>query len=325
MRARLLLSLALLVGCAEKLPESHVLPVIEAERAFSRLSVERGTKAAFLDILAADAVVFQPGPTPARAYYDSQPDVGPKLAWKPGYAEISRAGDLGFTTGLYTSTRADGHMRFGHYASVWRKQDDGRWRVVADGGNHHAPPLNVAEELAYRPAPKQGRKRSPQVVVAAELRRLLAAEGILLAAWRQSGAAALLAHATDDVRYIPPETLPVVGRSAVQTALAGRRDELSFEPGGGDLARSGDLGYTYGAIRHKAGPSAPAQPGGYLRVWRRSERGVWQVVLELHAVPPRPPRPGEPEVSVPPPRDAPTLEDEPAPARPEPTSEDAAG
>jgi ketosteroid isomerase-like protein len=286
MRARLLLSLALLVGCAEKLPESHVLPVVEAERAFSRLSVERGTKAAFLANLAADAVVFTPGPTAARAYYDSEPDVGSRLSWKPGYAEISRAGDLGFTTGLYTSTRADGEMRFGHYASVWRKQADGRWKVVADGGNHHAPPLQVAEELAFFPAPKATRKKPPQVVVAAERTRLLAAEGILLAAWRQVGTAALLAHATDDVRYLPPDALPVVGRTAVQTALAGRRDELSFEPAGGDLASSGDLGYTYGALTHKPGPSAPARPGGYLRVWRRSARGVWQVVLELHAVPP---------------------------------------
>lgn len=286
MRARLLLSLALLVGCAEKLPESHVLPVVEAERAFSKLSVERGTKAAFLDNLAADAVVFTPGPTAARAYYDSQPDVGAKLAWKPGYAEISRAGDLGFTTGLYTSTRPSGEMRFGHYASVWRKQPGGRWKVVADGGNHHAPPLQVDEQLAFLPAPKQTRKKPPQVVVAAERRRLLAAEGILLAAWRQGGNAALLAHATDDVRYLPPEALPVVGRNAVQTALAGRRDELSFAPAGGDLASSGDLGYTYGAVTHKAAPSAPARPGGYLRVWRRSARGVWQVVLELHTVPP---------------------------------------
>lgn len=287
MRARVLLSLALVVGCAEKLPESHVLPVVEAERAFSQRSVERGTKAAFLDNLAAEAVVFQPGPVPARAFYDSEPDVGGKLAWKPDYAEVSRAGDLGYTTGLYTLTRADGQMRFGHYASVWRKQADGRWKVLADGGNHHAPPLRVAESLSFRPAPAKSRKPPPQVVMAAERVRLLAAEGILLALWAQRGTSALLAHATDDVRYLPPDELPVVGRSAVQTALAGRRDELSFTPGGGDLASSGDLGYTYGALTHKAGPSATPQPGGYLRVWRRSERGVWQVALELHAVPPR--------------------------------------
>ena len=37
----------------------------------------------------------------------------------------------------------------------------------------------------------------------------------------------------------------------------------------------------------KAGPSAAPEAGGYMRVWRRSERGVWQVALELHTMPRR--------------------------------------
>ncbi len=273
------------VGCAEKLPESHVLPIVKAERAFSQRSAERGTKAAFLDVLAAQSVLFRPGPTPARAYFEAQPDVAGKLTWTPSYAEVSLAGDLGYTVGPYKLTRPDGDLRFGHYATVWRKQG-GAWKVVADGGNQHRPPLNVAEELEFLPAPAGKRKRPPQVAVGPELRRLLAAERVLLAAWRANGGPALLAHATDDVRYLPPDAPPIVGRNAVQAAIEGRRDELSFEPGGGDLASSGDLGYTYGAATYKPGPSAPARSGGYLRVWRRSARGVWQVALELHAMPP---------------------------------------
>ena len=54
-----------------------------------------------------------------------------------------------------------------------------------------------------------------------------------------------------------------------------------------EIAASGDLGYSYGAALRKAGPSAAPEAGGYLRVWRRSERGVWQVALELHAMPRR--------------------------------------
>ena len=75
MRAPLpLLVLAAVVGCAEKLPDAHVHPVLAAERAFSRTSVEQGAKAAFLANLADDAIVFSPEPTPGRAYYQSQPD-----------------------------------------------------------------------------------------------------------------------------------------------------------------------------------------------------------------------------------------------------------
>ena len=274
----------MVLGCAEKLPESHVLPLVDAERAFSARSLERGSKAAFLDNLAAQSVLFRPGPTPARAFLEAQPDVSDKLSWKPSYAEVSLAGDLGYTSGPYTLTRPDGQLRFGHYASVWRKQGE-VWKLVADGLTQHPPPLNFAEELEFLPAPT-GKRKPPRVEVAPELRRLLAAERVLLLAWMTRGTAALLAHATEDVRYLPPDALPVRGRGALQSALTMRRDELSFEAGGGDLASSGDLGYTYGSMTRKAGPSAPAQAGGYLRVWRRSARGVWQVALELHTVPP---------------------------------------
>ena len=280
------LTLSVALGCAEKPPDHHVQPIVAAERAFSERSVERGTKAAFLEYLAADATVFGPGPRPGRAFYQVEPDVAGKLAWKPSYAEISVGGDFGYTTGPYTLTQPDGRLRFGHYASVWARQVDG-WKVVIDGGSRHAPPLQVDEKFAYLPAPKGPRRSSARVVAAAELRRLEAAERVLLLAWKTRGNAALLEYATDDLRYLPPDAPPLQGRGAVQAGLPGRRDELSFEPGGGGVAPTGDLGYTFGAVTRKAGPSAPLEAGGYLRVWRRSPRGVWQVALELHAMPPR--------------------------------------
>jgi len=277
---------AVVLGCAEKSPEDHVKPVVAAERAFSERSVERGTKAAFLEFLAADATVFGPGPRPGRAYYQDKPDVTGKLAWKPSYAEISSSGDFGYSTGPYTLTEPAGRLRFGHYASVWRRQADGEWKVVAEGITRHAPPLQVDERLTYLPVPKS-KRRAAKIVVVAELRRLEASERVLSLAWKTRGSAALLEHATDDLRYLPPDAPPLQGRGAVQAGLLVRREELSFQPGGGDVARAGDLGYTFGELARKSGPSAPVEAGGYLRVWRRSARGVWLVALELHVMPPR--------------------------------------
>ena len=282
----LLLTAALLVGCAEKLPESHVLPVVNAEQAFSERSLERGTKAAFLDNLAVGSVVLDPGPVPGRAHYEAQKDVGARLAWTPGYAEVSRGGDLGYTTGLYTRSQADG-THFGHYVSVWRKQADGRWKVVIDGGNHHAPPLQVTGKLEFRAAPvKVKRKHRPLPLASGpELVRLQAAERVLISAWASGGSAALVAHGTLDLRYLPADAPLVSGRAAVESTLTTRQDTLRFTPGGAEIASSGDLGYSYGTATRKAGPSAAVSVGGYLRVWRRSERGVWQVALELHTMP----------------------------------------
>lgn len=271
-----------LPACAEKLPQDHVMPLVAAERAFSRASAEQGLKAAFLDNLAADAVVFGPGPIPGRAHYGARPDAGPRLTWEPSYAEVSRSGDFGYTSGPYRRAEPDGKVRFGHYVSVWQKQGK-RWLVVVDGGIGHPPPLQVSEPLSHPPAPASG--PAPAIDFTAELRRLMAADEALIAAWTGPGSQALLAHATDDLRYLIPDNLPLAGRGAVQARLAVGRELMTFAQTGAGLASSGDLGYTHGHATRKLGPEAPLQTGGYLRVWRRSAAGVWQVALELHALP----------------------------------------
>ena len=272
------------IGCAAKLPGDHVQPLVAAERAFSRESAEQGIKAAFLANLATDAIVFDPGPIRGRPYYSAQPDAGPRLTWEPSFVEVSRSGDFGYTTGPYRLTRPDGKTRFGHYVSVWQQQDK-RWRVVVDGGIDHLPPLQVTEPLTHAPAPPS--TPAPAIDFTAELRRLMTADEALSAAWSGPGSQALLAHATDDIRYLIPDTLPLAGRGAVQTNLVVSTEALRFEPTGAGLASSGDLGYTHGRATRKPGPEATPQRGGYLRVWRRSPTGVWQVALELHTMPSR--------------------------------------
>jgi ketosteroid isomerase-like protein len=63
------------------------------------------------------------------------------LAWRPTTAEVSDDGTLGYTIGTY-----DFHVRgrdsaasasTGHYLTVWRRQADGSWKVLADIGTQH--------------------------------------------------------------------------------------------------------------------------------------------------------------------------------------------
>lgn len=289
MRAPLprLLSLVLIgigvsISCAEKLPEAHVLPLVEAERAFNHDAADRGVQAAFLQHLADEAIVFRPGPVSGQNFYRNHPDRGGALTWDPSYAEISEAGDLGYTLGPYEARTAAGDLRHGHYVSVWRRLKGGKWRVVIDGGNHHPPPLQVAETFEYRPA-VTGRGTPTAIDTASEWVRLQAAEKALIAALSETGrgAPALLQFAAPDIRYFPQGSNPVRGRGAVEASLLGQKDILSFEPAGGSIAETGDLAYTFGKATRKAGEKAQTRSGGYLRIWRRSGDGVWQVILEL--------------------------------------------
>jgi ketosteroid isomerase-like protein len=66
------------------------------------------------------------------------------LTWTPVHADMAASGDLGYTFGTYEfrSKDKDGKptVEYGKYASVWKKQKDGNWKVVMDMGNESASP-----------------------------------------------------------------------------------------------------------------------------------------------------------------------------------------
>lgn len=63
----------------------------------------------------------------------------PNLAWSPVYADVAASGDLGYTFGKWklvseTASGAD-TVSYGVYISIWKRQSDGLWKYVFDGGN----------------------------------------------------------------------------------------------------------------------------------------------------------------------------------------------
>jgi len=61
------------------------------------------------------------------------------LTWTPLKAEIAQSGDLGYTFGNYQLkvklTADKDTIYYGNYVSIWKKQKDGSWKYVLDGGN----------------------------------------------------------------------------------------------------------------------------------------------------------------------------------------------
>lgn len=66
------------------------------------------------------------------------------VTWYPDIAEVSRAGDLGYTSGPYEFAlkRPDGTVarERGRFASVWRRLADGKYRIIFDTGSPEEPP-----------------------------------------------------------------------------------------------------------------------------------------------------------------------------------------
>jgi hypothetical protein len=114
-----------------------------ADSLFSDLAYRMGVGYAFANTITAEGVVFgEPqlviGPKAVGDYYDARRD-GTSLTWRPVYAVVAGSMDLGFTVGEYIATgrgpSGAAVQRFGKYLTVWRRERDGTWKFVADGGN----------------------------------------------------------------------------------------------------------------------------------------------------------------------------------------------
>jgi ketosteroid isomerase-like protein len=109
--------------------------VREAERAFARSMAQRDLNA-FAAHVADEALFF--GRTPLRGktavvegwkrYFE-----GPAapFSWEPETAEVLDSGTLGITSGPVFDPQG---KRIGTFNSIWRREADGRWRVIFDKG-----------------------------------------------------------------------------------------------------------------------------------------------------------------------------------------------
>jgi len=90
-------------------------------------------------------VPFTPGNASIRAAMaPAFADTSFTLTWTPTMAFASEDGTLGYTLGTWRSTQYNaqgkGRVATGKYVTIWRRQPDGSWKVVFDGGNPDTEP-----------------------------------------------------------------------------------------------------------------------------------------------------------------------------------------
>jgi ketosteroid isomerase-like protein len=116
--------------------------LMHADSAFAAMSVQQGPKAAFLAFAADDAISFGGGAQISEgrdaigAGFDAFPS-GAVLEWWPVGAAIAESGDLGCTVG---EAKIASLNHYSKYLTIWRRQRDGSWKFVADGGNVRPAP-----------------------------------------------------------------------------------------------------------------------------------------------------------------------------------------
>ena len=140
MRLRTFVPLTPLLAPTVATPQAPSQPlarqVYEAESAFAHSLAARDSQA-FATYVALDAVFFdgagalrgrQAVVTHWRAFF-----AGPAapFSWSPDVVEVLESGGLALSTG---PVRDPAGRRIGTFNSVWRRDADGKWRVIFDKG-----------------------------------------------------------------------------------------------------------------------------------------------------------------------------------------------
>jgi len=119
--------------------------VQQADRDFAALSARTDPGRAFMAFAAPTAVTM------------GSPNYGPEeigkafeggsatIEWGPVAGGAAASGDLGYSIGIATTraqTPEGPRVSYSKYLTVWRRQADGRWLYVADGGTSRPAPAN---------------------------------------------------------------------------------------------------------------------------------------------------------------------------------------
>ncbi len=276
----------LAVAAAGQLDNPRLAGLVDAERSFSRMSEDKGIREAFLYYLADDSVVFRPKPVPGRKVYEDMPPASSVvLTWSPEYAEVSAAGDIGYTTGPYAardSGKPGDPPAYGHYVSVWERQASREWKVSLDAGIRHPKPGRAPGNVATLPAAYK-RWRGPRVDRDTERTVLLNEEtGFSKRARAEGLAEAYLLYAADDVRLYRDGSLPVIGKAGLLKLVSSSSRRYNWGPVDAVVSSTGDLGYVFGESEGvSADKGAPFESSSYLRIWRKLAGGEWRIVLDL--------------------------------------------
>jgi ketosteroid isomerase-like protein len=280
-KAILVMTMSLLAGCGTQQTPPDPMALVVSERAFAASAAENGMRDAFLSYSSDDAVMFVPEVVRVKEHYQGASKRPGILSWHSVYAEIASGGDMGWTTGPWEfrpERPSDTPVAFGQYNTIWKRQADSTWRFVVDMGVAHGPHRTAAPQpvLKALPFPAENSRVAPDAArdelmkVEREFSAASASEGVT---------AAYLPRMAEDIRMYR------MGRPAMQgvpdaTAILSSVDgSLTWEARFADVARNGDMGYTYG-VATLASPQTPIQ-FSYLHIWRRTPDGVWKLALEV--------------------------------------------
>lgn len=147
MQAKFLIAFVTLLSCNQQssdISKQAEQEIINADNAMSNMAAKEGFHKTLLTYADDSVVKPQEGELPvigkqSLIKYWAGEDETKAITWEPYKAEASKSGELGYTLGNWKFVTEDTTL-YGNYYTIWKKQKDGKWKFVVDGGNNTPPP-----------------------------------------------------------------------------------------------------------------------------------------------------------------------------------------
>ena len=255
--------------------------MVSTEFAFAKYAEEYGTRDAFLKFIADDGILFRPDAVTGKYFLVNSKSSSTKsiLSWYPTYAEISNAGDLGFTTGPweYRKAKDSAAIAFGNFMTVWELQKDGNWKFAIDYGNSNAKPTIKLIPLEFT-NDKKAVTNDMKNYASSNADELIELDRKFSDQIKKDGLInTYQQYIAKTGRLLRDDEYPIIGTEQISKYLSKLKATFSYGPTAGKISSSGDLGFTYGILFVKE--SEESQNFNYVRFWKK-ENGSWKIYVD---------------------------------------------
>lgn len=279
MKVKSLISCLILMAFAGRTnaQEEALHSLVDAEWSFINLAKETNVRDAFWAQFTDATIVFGEGPVNARKAYENQKPNAAGLKWEPVFSDIASAGDFGYNTGPWELRQIktdENAVAFGHFVSMWKKDESGDWKLLLDIGIDHPKPTSIPQWKTSSIEPMGKKSAQPDSKKYAEK-----LEQDFIIDQQENKVDAYKRNLSTEARLYRPGKEPMT-ESSVVASVIGQEKVIQYHFVDGAVASTNDLAYAYGTATVQL-TTSQTKAANYLRIWKNEKDRGWRIVLDL--------------------------------------------
>jgi ketosteroid isomerase-like protein len=256
----------------------------EAEQNFAKASVMFGRNAAFVENFAEESILFTDKWITGGKQFSKDRKAAPfVLKWEPEYMDIADSRDFGISTGPWEVGEyrpGTPPLYTGYFLTVWKKQADGVWKVILDGGGTTPAIKDPKHKFLFPSGADKPAPNPPVINVELSCKELLDREKQILGEWERSPLPSTYTKfLSPNVRIQFSGHLPTTDADTINSLITHFEKNLIWKSSGSGAATSGDMGFTYGLLEIPG--KTEVIKGHYVRIWKKQPGADWKIVLEM--------------------------------------------